>query len=552
MEASSARPGAAAPGARWPGPPRWLGPVAVTAGVVTVLLVPDLRVPVMFLYLILVTAETATHSLRRGLQAVVVALAGTVVADLVHGVAAAAAAPSLLGFAVAAAALPVLVARLTARHRAHTQHLSRLHAALRTLAGTPDLGGTIEAIGETAKQAVGAKLVSVMRLDEGSGRLYTASVTEVSPPATRPVPEEPRLVRTLPAGGPSELAVTTGRPVVVDDFSADARFGAWAGVAEQQGVAAMVAVPLIAGETTVGTLNAYWQRSGHPPQDDIALLVAYAEAAALSILRADAYEQQRRAATSLREAERMKSEFTAAVTHELRTPLTTVLGFIETMLLHEDRLSDEDRRRMLEVSRRNAVDLSHRISSLLEFSKLEAEHATVMPHPQPLGPALATALDNCAGLLAEHELTVDVDRELIVDLDELALDHIVANLISNAVKYSPSGTRIEITTTVAADSGEAVVSVRDHGTGIAAPELPFVFERFYRGADRGRGRNGTGIGLAIVERYVSLGGGRVWVESAEGSGTTFRFSLPLAEAHAPLVAEESRDGPGDPAVAASP
>jgi signal transduction histidine kinase len=406
---------------------------------------------------------------------------------------------------------------------------ARLDTARRALESAADLGATAEAIAVAGREAVAATVVSVMRRDPTTGALATVAVTAPEDAGARPLRADPDgRARGVPAGrNPSDVAAATGQPVTVRDFSHDPRFAAWAGVAAHHGIGSMLAVPLATDDVTVGVVNAYWDTVAGPAAGDVDLLLAFGGSAARSLLRAEVFEDERRAAAGLREAERTRSEFTAVISHELRTPLTTVVGFLETLLAHEDRLTREDRRRMLEVSRRNAVDLSHRVAALLEFSKLEAEHATVEPHPQPLGPALATALDNCAGLLAEHELVVAVDGGLEVDVDEGALDHVVANLVGNAVKYAPSGTPVEISTTVAIDGAEVILSVRDHGPGIPAAELPHVFQRFYRGSDPSR-RRGTGIGLAIVERYVTLGGGRVWVESPEGAGATVHFTVPLA------------------------
>lgn len=257
-------------------------------------------------------------------------------------------------------------------------------------------------------------------------------------------------------------------------------------------------------------------------------VAAFDAAVALAEARLVAADQRAEAERELDHAEHRRAEVTASVAHELRTPLTTIRGFIETLLLREDLLGASDRRYMLEVSLRNTVDLTHRVSTLLEHAKLEADHVTVVPRVQPLAPAIGTVLEACSGLVAAHELVVDVPAGLLVEVDEEALDHVLANLLSNSAKYAPPGTTITVRAEVV-DDATVVVSVEDRGAGIPAEDLPHVFERFYRGDDRGRRQPGTGIGLAIVRRYVELAGGRVWVESTEGAGTTVRFTLPRAD-----------------------
>lgn len=499
----------------------------IAFGLGGVLLLPAMRTAVLFLYLMLIANESISVGRRRGLGVALVTVVAATLVDLWLGLDSTREALGLLQFGGSALALPILIDTLSQEHRRTAEHLARLHRALASLAATSDLEGTFETIAATAERAVGASFVAVMTFnDEEQRTLTAASITATGIGALDRIPSSIDVASEVAPRSPSELAVRSGEPVVVSDFDHDARFGGWSRTARRQGIAAMVAVPLRTGPTTVGTLNAYFETPVAISDADVDLLVAYAEGAALSILRAQAYERERAAAVALRDAERIKSEFTAAITHELRTPLTTVRGFVETLLLHDDQLSPEERKRMLEVSRRNAIDLSYRISSLLEFSKLETDHVIVEPHPQLLAPAVATAIDNCSGLLIDHEVEVDLPDDVMVDLDELALEHVISNLVSNAVKYAPEGSTVEIH--AQADDRDVTITVRDHGMGIPPDEAPRVFERFYRGADRGHGRRGTGIGLAIVQRYVELGRGRIWVDSEVGVGTAFSFTVPLA------------------------
>ncbi|MBW3619918.1 MAG: GAF domain-containing sensor histidine kinase [Actinobacteria bacterium] len=501
-------------------------------------LVPAWRISVLFLYLVLVVTTTISDGGRRGLGVAALATAAAAVLGLTGGARDAVSLVALVPFVVCAFGLPVLISQLVSEHRRHAEHLARLHQALASIAATPDLAGTFDAISDSARRAVGGALVALMTLDAAGETLSARAVAAGDATVPELALDSIELATTLPAWSPTQLAARTGRPVVVVDPSTETRFGRWASDAAEQGVTAMVAVPLRTGETVIGTLNAYWSGDRGPSREDVDLLAAYAEGASLSILRAEAYEQERRAAAALRATELERSEFTASIAHELRTPLTTIRGFIETMLVREDVLTPADRHHMLEVSRRNAVDLTHRIAALLEHSKLEGDHVRVDPRVQPLRPVVATALDNCSGLLTRHRLVVDVPDGLLVDVDEVALDHILANLVSNGVKYAPAGSDLTVRA-APHDTGEVVVSVEDRGIGIPAADVPHVFDRFYRGGDQGR-RSGTGLGLAIVKGYVELSGGRIWIDSVEGEGTAFRFTLPLAST---VVAPDSVAGP---------
>lgn len=500
----------------------------VALGATGAALVPEWRVPVLFLFLALVVTTTISDGGRRGVVVSVLTTlaAGTLV--LAGGTRDTVTVVALLPFVACAFALPVLISQLVTEHRRHAEHLMRLHRSLTSIVATPDLEGTFDAITGTAREAVRASLVTVLTLDDTGTSLTARAVTAPGMRVPALAVDTIELAGDVPAWSPLQLAARTGRPVVVSATASETRFGPWAGEAIAAGVTAMVSVPLRAGEAVIGTLNAYWSGEGRPSRDDVDLLSAYAEGASLSILRAHAFEQERRAAAALRDAERGRAEFTASLAHELRTPLTTVRGFIETMLLREELLEPDDRRHMLEISRRNAVDLTYRIAALLEHSKLDGDHVRVDRRVQLLGPALGDALENCHGLLSAHRLVVEVPDGLLVEVDEVALDHIVANLVSNAVKYAAEGTPVTVRAEVL-DEDTVLVSVSDRGIGIPPAELPRVFDRFYRGGDQA-GRSGTGIGLAIVKRYVELSGGRIWVESVPGHGTAFRFTLPFVGA----------------------
>ncbi|MBW3659448.1 MAG: GAF domain-containing protein [Actinobacteria bacterium] len=497
--------------------------VDVALGAVGAALVPEWRVPVLFLYLALVVTTTIGGGGRRGLAVSVLTTLAASTLALTGGPRDTITLVALVPFAACAFALPVLISQLVAEHRRRAEHLARLHHALTSIAATSDLAGTFDAVSDTARAAVGASFVSLLTVDDTGTILTTSAVAAPDAEVPAVAVDTVELTTRLPAWSPSQLAARSGHPVIVRDPATETRFARWTPAALTDGVSAMVSVPLRSGGGIIGTLNAYWSEGG-PDRDDVDLLAAYADGAALSILRAQAFEHERRAAAALRAAERSRAEFTASIAHELRTPLTTVRGFIETLLLREDQLSATDRRQMLEISRRNAVDLTHRIASLLEHAKLEGDHVTVDPKVQLLGPALANSLENCRGLLSDHPLVVDAPDGLLVDLDEIALDHVVANLVSNAVKYSPPGSPITVRAEVVGED-RVVVSVEDQGIGIPPADVPFVFDRFYRGGAQGR-RSGTGIGLAIVKRYVELSGGRIGVESTPGEGTAFRFSLP--------------------------
>jgi len=238
--------------------------------------------------------------------------------------------------------------------------------------------------------------------------------------------------------------------------------------------------------------------------------------------------------TPLRRLERARLDFVANVSHELRTPIAAVLAALETVQSLPAEAA-EDRERMLESAGRNAARLSAIVHDLLALSRIEAEEEHMERTAQPLLRAVGAAL---ATLAAEAERRgVELvgpgrdARDVVVLGHAGRLEEVWANLVENAVKYTPRGGTVRVETSVDQGAAEACVSIADTGPGIAADALPRIFERFYRvDTSRSRAQGGTGLGLAIVKHIVRAHRGRVEVESELGRGSMFRVILPLANA----------------------
>jgi signal transduction histidine kinase len=240
---------------------------------------------------------------------------------------------------------------------------------------------------------------------------------------------------------------------------------------------------------------------------------------------AQASEREHAVAAKFTQADQQKSEFLALVSHELRTPLTAVKGFVDTVLLHWDRLPDDRRRDLLTRASSNADELGRLVRQLMEFGRTESGPIEIAPAELDVGAAVDIALLGIAPVTARHRLEVDVPDELLVDADADAFNHVLVNLLTNAVKFSPAGTSVRVRARRAGD--EAVVSVTDEGPGIAADEQERIFDSFYQSGN-GHHARGTGIGLTIAQRFAAQHGGRLWVESEPGKGATFSFTMPVA------------------------
>jgi two-component system phosphate regulon sensor histidine kinase PhoR len=235
--------------------------------------------------------------------------------------------------------------------------------------------------------------------------------------------------------------------------------------------------------------------------------------------------------TDVRRLESLRRDFVANVSHELRTPVAAVLSATET--LRTGALKDPAAaERFLAIVERNATRLQALIEDLLELSRLDAREYAVRKE-RVVVDALVGVVVSLFRERAEKkriELASDVPSPSpVVETDPRALEQILGNLIDNAIKYCPAGSRV--TVRVTGDEADLCLAVQDNGPGIAARHLPRLFERFYR-VDAGRSREvgGTGLGLSIVKHLAEALGGAVTVTSAPGSGSTFTLTLPLRRA----------------------
>ena len=234
--------------------------------------------------------------------------------------------------------------------------------------------------------------------------------------------------------------------------------------------------------------------------------------------------------TKQKRLEAIRKDFVANVSHELRTPLSVIKGYVETLVDGHEDIPAEDRERFLKTIQRHTERLNSLLEDLLVLSRLESINPGLHREAVNFPSLLSDIIDDYHGRPAAggHTLDLTVDPALtVLFIDPLKLTQAVENLLNNALKYTPKGSRIQLSARLQG-LGEVLITLRDDGPGIPADDLPHLFERFYR-VDKGRSREtgGTGLGLSIVKHIVQLHGGRVWVESKPGQGTAFHFSLPL-------------------------
>ncbi|HKV58427.1 MAG TPA: ATP-binding protein [Ktedonobacteraceae bacterium] len=240
--------------------------------------------------------------------------------------------------------------------------------------------------------------------------------------------------------------------------------------------------------------------------------------------------------TEPKSIERQKSEFLSIASHELRTPITALQGFSELLQMMIERGQSLDTPRTIHAVKeiiQQSQRLTRLIEDMLEISRIETGRMPLQIEQHDLLETLKHSVEVQATINKHHTLKLAVEGLQPEDalpghFDRDRIEQVLNNLIGNAAKYSPAGSEIEIGLRYdATNPCEALLWVKDAGVGIANHEVPHIFKRFHRASNLDRSISGFGIGLYLVHEFVTRHGGRVWVESVEGSGSTFYVSLPL-------------------------
>ena len=238
-----------------------------------------------------------------------------------------------------------------------------------------------------------------------------------------------------------------------------------------------------------------------------------------------------------RAVERMKDEFISIASHELRTPLTSIMGYVSLLLAGEVGALTEEQQSFLQIVDSNAERLIGLVHELLDMSRIESGRIQLTLHPVDLREVVqAVCTDLRTVSRSKHIATVvQLPLEPIrVQADRARLIQVLTNLLSNAYKYSPENTTVTIQGTV--HDSSAQVNVVDQGIGISESDQAQLFSKFFRAdSARRQGIAGTGLGLSITRSLVEMQGGQVWVSSGLGYGSTFSFTLPLAQPSDPLT-----------------
>ncbi|MGE5099665.1 MAG: GAF domain-containing protein [Deltaproteobacteria bacterium] len=441
----------------------------------------------------------------------------------------------LLKTFAAQAVIAVQNVRLFNQLQARTRDLTRSVAELealsevgRAVSSTLDLETVLKTIVTRAAQLTGMDGGAIYEYDEAREEFHLQTADRM-PDALLEV------LRAAPLrkgeGAIGRLAVSR-EPVELPDIADAAAYQSHVrDLLIRLGWRSVLAVPLLREDHLLGGLVVNRNRPGPFAPEIIALLQTFASQSTLAIQNARLFREIEEKSRELEAASRHKSEFLANMSHELRTPLNAIIGFSE--VLHErmfGEINDKQAEYLGDILE-SGKHLLSLINDILDLSKIEAGRMELQPSEFDL-PA---AIENTLVLVRERAqrrgiaLGRVVDRRLgMIYADERKIKQVLLNLLSNALKFTPEGGRVDVRVELADDVAE--ISVTDTGIGIAPGDLASVFEEFRQVGTAARKVEGTGLGLAISRKFVELHGGTIGVQSRVGEGSTFTFTLPVPRA----------------------
>ncbi len=307
---------------------------------------------------------------------------------------------------------------------------------------------------------------------------------------------------------------------------------------------AEAALPLIAGERLIGVLDVQSTKRGAFTRESTRMLSLLATQLAIALENAQTYELERQALEELKRADELKSQFLANMSHELRTPLNSIIGFSRVILKGIDGPINDMQREDLTSIYNAGQHLLGLINDILDLSKIEAGKMELAFEEVDIGDLINSVMSTAVGLVKDKpiKLIKEIEPDLpLIQADPIRVRQILLNLISNAAKFTEEGHIKVFARKQQGPHGyeEVLIGVEDTGPGIAQEDLQKLFKPFSQvDASLTRKTGGSGLGLSISRNLVEMHGGRIWVESELGKGSTFYFTLPIihsTEEQTPII-----------------
>ena len=413
----------------------------------------------------------------------------------------------------------------TAELTRSVEQLTALGEVSRAVTSTLDVETVLDTIVSRANQLANADGCLIYEYDEATEEFHVRKTHNLDADFVETIRRIPLRKGEGLAGRATELR----EPVQVADVALPGAYES--GLREaviRAGQRAALSVPLLREDQIIGSLNLTRKTPGEFPPEVVELLKTFATQSALAIQNARLFHEIEDKSRQLEIASRHKSQFLANMSHELRTPLNAILGYTELILDSIYGEIPEKARETMTRIERSGRHLLALINDVLDLSKIEAGQLTLSLTDYSLRETVHTVVMAMEPLAAEKGLALKVALDPNLPLargDERRISQVLLNLVGNAVKFTDAG-EVRIEAKVA--DGAFLVSVSDTGPGIAAEHLARIFEEFQQAdTSNTREKGGSGLGLSIARRILELHGGRIWVESTPGKGSTFSFTLPV-------------------------
>jgi len=418
---------------------------------------------------------------------------------------------------------------LESRNRELTQsvgELSALGEVGRAVSSTLDLEAVLRTIVSRATELAGMDGGAIYEYDEAQASFLLHTTHRLPDDLVDALRASP-----IPRGeGAIGMLAVTGEPVEIRDIADAAAYQSRVReILMRRGYRSLLSVPLLRDDHLLGGLVVNRARPGAFEPKVVELLKTFATQSALAIQNARLFREIEDKSRQLEMASRHKSEFLANMSHELRTPLNAIIGFSEVLAERMfGEINDKQAEYLADIleSGRHLLSL---INDILDLSKIEAGRMEV----ELKDFALPETIENTLVLVREraHRRGIALGQAIGADVggiraDERKVKQVLLNLLSNALKFTPEGGRIEVAARRVDDAVE--IAVTDTGVGIAPEDQAAVFEEFRQVGTASKKVEGTGLGLAISRKFVELHGGRMWLTSEPGAGSTFAFTLPLS------------------------
>jgi signal transduction histidine kinase len=430
------------------------------------------------------------------------------------------------------AAIAIENARLLSELQARTAELTRsvqelqaLGEVSQALSSTLDLETVLATIVSRASQLAGAAGCSIYEYDEAAEHFELRATHNDDAQFVEALRAAPLRKGEGLMGRAAEMRETIQIPDITQPGAYQSSVRA---TLIRFGYRALLAVPLLREDQIIGSLSFNRKEPGEFLPEVVDVLKTFATQSALAIQNARLFREIADKSRQLEAASRHKSEFLANMSHELRTPLNAIIGFSE--VLAEKMFGDvnDKQAEYLQDILESGRHLLSLINDILDLAKIEAGHMEL----DSAAFDLPSAIDNALILVRERAsrrgitLGCTIDQRLgLISGDERKVKQVLLNLLSNALKFTPEGGRVGVGARLHDDVAE--VSVADTGIGIALTDQDTVFEEFRQVGTADKKAEGTGLGLALSRKFIELHGGKIWVQSEVGHGSTFTFTLPV-------------------------